>query len=131
MGRAKDPRDAQVGKRIKFFRLQAGLSQTVVGDALGITFQQIQKYELGSNRVGPSRLLTMAKLFKVEVGEFFGNDKPGGDANSFDVAVMNTPRRLQIVKLLVKRNDERIEDIIIDMLKHHVTLAKRARNHVP
>ena len=54
-----DPRDVEVGKRVRFFRMKAGLSQETVGDALGLTFQQIQKYEKGSNRIAPSRLLGM------------------------------------------------------------------------
>jgi len=131
MARDRDPRDTKVGKRIRFYRLKAGFSQEKVADELGLSFQQVQKYEKGTNRIAPSRLLTLAKLFKVEVNVFFGNDIPGGNSNNFDVSSMDTPRRLQIVTLLIKKNDERIEDIIIDLLKHHQPLARRLRNSVP
>ena len=68
----------------------------------------------------------MAKLFKVEVKEFFGSD--GGNGNTFDVAQMSTPRRMEIVRLLLKKDDGRIEEIIIDLLKHHQPLSRRMRS---
>ncbi len=119
MPKERDPRDVRIGQRIKFYRLKAKLSQEKVGEALGLTFQQIQKYEKGTNRVSGGRLMTLATLFKVKVTDFFGNDPSGGNGNSFDVSKMDTPRRMQIVELLLKRNDERIEDVVIDLLKTH------------
>jgi len=111
-----DPRDVEVGKRVRFFRMKAGLSQETVGDALGLTFQQIQKYEKGSNRIAPSRLLGMAKLFKVSVSSFFGGDGRGG-SNDFDVALMDTRTRMRIVSLLIEINDEKVEARICDLLE--------------
>lgn len=119
MPKERDPRDVRIGQRIKFYRLKAKLSQEKVGDELGLTFQQIQKYEKGTNRISGARLMTLAALFKVKVTDFFGNDHGGGSGNSFDVSKMDTPRRMQIVELLLKRNDERIEDVVIDLLKTH------------
>lgn len=59
------PVDVLVGQNIRAARLNAGLSQTKLGDACGITFQQIQKYEKGTNRVGSSRLMQMAEALGV------------------------------------------------------------------
>ncbi len=59
------PVDAVVGQKIRTTRLAAGMSQTELGKACGITFQQIQKYENGSNRVGGSRLMQIAEALKV------------------------------------------------------------------
>jgi transcriptional regulator with XRE-family HTH domain len=59
------PVDAVVGENIRMARLAAGLSQTELGKACGVTFQQIQKYEKGSNRVGGSRLMQIAEALKV------------------------------------------------------------------
>lgn len=123
--RQKDPRDAQVGKRVRFFRLKAGLSQEKVAHALGMSFQQIQKYENGINRIAPSRLLTMAKLFKIDVAEFFGDDGRGGNSN-FDVASMGTRRRMRIVELLLQKDNDRIEEVIISMLETHNPLRRRS-----
>src|SRR5215470_11197457 len=65
--------DMDVGARMRALRVQSEMSQTTVGNALGLTFQQIQKYEKGTNRIGPARLAAMAKMFKVPVAAFFGD----------------------------------------------------------
>jgi transcriptional regulator with XRE-family HTH domain len=69
--RAATQDDVQVGTRIRQFRLQSGLSQTEVGEAVGVTFQQVQKYEKGANRVGAGRLQQFAKLFQQPIAAFF------------------------------------------------------------
>jgi len=74
-GRAS-PMDAHVGARIKLRRTQMGLSQEKLGDAINVTFQQIQKYERGVNRVGASRLFDLSVVLNVPVG-FFYDDIPG------------------------------------------------------
>ena len=63
--------DDHVGQRVRERRKALGLSQTKLGDALGISFQQIQKYEVGTNRVAAGRLWDMAKALEVDVGYFF------------------------------------------------------------
>lgn len=67
--------DAAVGKRIRLRRMALGLSQEKLADALGLTFQQVQKYEKGANRVGASRLFDLARVLQVPV-EFFFEDLP-------------------------------------------------------
>ena len=63
--------DCNVGRQLRFRRVELGFSQTVVADALGIKFQQIQKYEKGTNRVSASRLWDLADFLKVDIGYFF------------------------------------------------------------
>jgi transcriptional regulator with XRE-family HTH domain len=65
------PVDIAVGKKIRIRRIQVGMSQTKLGDQLGVTFQQIQKYERGANRVSCSRLVEIAKALDVPTGYFF------------------------------------------------------------
>lgn len=65
--------DGYVGERVRLRRKMIGMSQASLADALGITFQQIQKYEKGINRIGASRLLRIAEIFGVPVGYFFEN----------------------------------------------------------
>jgi len=72
-----DPVDIYVGSRIKMRRTALGMSQERLGDALGLTFQQIQKYERGTNRVSASRLAHIADALGVTVGWMFNED--GGD----------------------------------------------------
>jgi transcriptional regulator with XRE-family HTH domain len=66
-----DPIDIHVGARIRMRRLMLSMSQTKLGDALGVTFQQVQKYESGFNRVGASRLQQVAIALQVPVAFFF------------------------------------------------------------
>ncbi|MBS1018503.1 helix-turn-helix domain-containing protein [Gluconobacter cerinus] len=68
---AAGPVDVHVGNRIRLRRTLMGLSQEKLGEALGLTFQQIQKYERGANRVGASRLYDLARVLDVPIGFFF------------------------------------------------------------
>ncbi|ARW10082.1 helix-turn-helix domain-containing protein [Acetobacter ascendens] len=74
--------DAHVGKRIRLRRTLLGLSQEKLGEALGITFQQIQKYERGANRVGASRLYHIACALDVPISFFFDDMHPAEAASN-------------------------------------------------
>ena len=75
-----DPIDKHVGARIRARRIGLRVSQTKLGRAIGVTFQQVQKYETGTNRVGASNLLRIARALGVDVGYFFDGlpDEPDG-----------------------------------------------------
>ena len=66
-----DSVDAHVGKRVRALRILHGMSQEKLGDALGLTFQQVQKYERGANRIGAGRLFHLSRIFGVSVNHFF------------------------------------------------------------
>ena len=66
-----DEVDICVGKNLKLYRIASGLSQDKLASKVGITFQQIQKYENGSNRISASRMYDLAKILNVNVGDFF------------------------------------------------------------
>jgi transcriptional regulator with XRE-family HTH domain len=68
-----DPIDVHVGQRLRQRRMLVGLSQGKLGEAVGLTFQQIQKYERGINRMGASRLFRFAEILSISVGYFFEN----------------------------------------------------------
>ena len=63
--------DRHVGMRLRLLRLNHKMSQTELGDKVGVTFQQIQKYERGANRIGASRLWSLCEIFKAEPNFFF------------------------------------------------------------
>jgi transcriptional regulator with XRE-family HTH domain len=69
----KDPDlvDRHVGSRLRLLRMQAGMSQEALGKRLGLTFQQVQKYEKGQNRIGASRLYQLSRILRAPVGFFF------------------------------------------------------------
>ncbi len=70
--------DRHLGARLRRYRELSGLSQTELGNRLGLTFQQIQKYENGANRVSAARLFLIANILGVAVGEFFSGAPQGG-----------------------------------------------------
>jgi transcriptional regulator with XRE-family HTH domain len=76
-----DPVDIYVGDQVRAERIRAGWSQTDLGKAIGVTFQQVQKYERGTNRVSASMLVRAAKALGVSVADFFPSEdldlKPG------------------------------------------------------
>ncbi len=76
-----NPVDVHVGGRVRQRRLLLGMSKTNLGDALGLTFQQVQKYERGANRIGSSRLFELSQILDVPV-EFFFEDMPAAVAAS-------------------------------------------------
>ena len=69
--KAPNPTDKHVGARVRMRRMMLGMSQEKLGDALGLTFQQVQKYEKGANRIGASRLQQISHILQVPVAFFF------------------------------------------------------------
>ena len=78
--KAPNPVDKYVGSRVRMRRIMLGMSQEKLGDALGLTFQQVQKYEKGTNRVGASRLQQISEILQVPVSFLFDGG-PRGNAN--------------------------------------------------
>ena len=79
--KAPNPVDRYVGSRVRMRRIMLGMSQEKLGDALGLTFQQVQKYEKGTNRVGASRIQQISEILQVPVSFLFEGG-PSGTANA-------------------------------------------------
>ena len=86
MTKSPNPIDIHVGSRIRLRRMMIGMSQETLGAKLDLTFQQVQKYEKGANRVGASRLFTIASILDVPVQFFFDDmaDTTAKDVPGFD-----------------------------------------------
>ena len=78
LARTPDPLDVMVGAKIRIFRSHRGISQTDLARKIGVAFQQVQKYEKGTNRIGASRLSRIAAVLGISVGELF--EMPGETA---------------------------------------------------
>lgn len=87
-----DPIDTHVGARIRARRIGMRVSQTNLGRAIGVTFQQVQKYETGTNRVGASNLLRIARALGVEVAYFFEGAPDSPDPAARRAPGLNDPR---------------------------------------
>lgn len=122
-----NPIDIHVGSRIRLRRNMLGMSQEKLGEGLGITFQQIQKYEKGTNRVGASRLQAISSVLGVPVSFFF-EDAPGQQAGgapglaedsstSYVVDFLNSAEGLQLNRSFVKISDSKVRKKIIDLVK--------------
>lgn len=120
-----NPIDTHVGSRIRLRRNMLGLSQEKLGESLGITFQQIQKYEKGTNRVGASRLQAISSVLGVPVAFFFedapGEVAPGGFAESqatdFVVDFLGSAEGLQLNRAFVKIRDAKVRRKVVDLVK--------------
>ncbi len=79
-----NPTDKHVGSRVRMRRMMLGMSQEKLGDALSLTFQQVQKYEKGTNRIGASRLQQISNILQVPVSFFFEGGPHGGGSGKGD-----------------------------------------------
>jgi transcriptional regulator with XRE-family HTH domain len=122
-----NPIDVHVGSRIRLRRNMLGISQEKLGENLGITFQQVQKYEKGTNRVGASRLQAIASILEVPVSFFF-EDAPGqggepakgfaeDNATTYVVDFINSAEGLQLNRAFVRISDPKVRRRIIDLVK--------------
>lgn len=123
-----NPTDMHVGSRIRLRRNMLGMSQEKLGENLGITFQQIQKYEKGTNRVGASRLQAIANILGVPVAFFFedlpGHDAGGGNrgfaedsSTTFALDFCTSAEGLQLNRAFVKITDLKVRRRIIELVK--------------
>ena len=99
---AYHPVDRHVGARLRLLRLQRGLSQKDIAEGLGLTFQQVQKYENGANRVSASKLFEIAALIGVPVSDFFvglegeaPKSKESGVPSSIDYEILALLSRVE------------------------------------
>jgi transcriptional regulator with XRE-family HTH domain len=119
-GKSPDATDAGVGEKIRTQRLLSRISQTDLGNSVGITFQQIQKYEKGVNRVGAGRLQRIAEVLGVPVSFFF----EGARGSSIEVENINSSLRflesaaaVRVVRGFAEIEDEKIRQAIVALVE--------------
>jgi transcriptional regulator with XRE-family HTH domain len=116
-----DPLDVLVGRRIRTQRLVCNMSQSELGKRLGITFQQIQKYERGVNRVGAGRLQNIAKILGMPVSVFFGEDdatlEASPEAKEAILKFLNTARAVKLVKDFARIEDPALQQSIVSLVE--------------
>lgn len=122
-----EPVDVHVGSRVRLRRTLLGMSQDKLGKALSLTFQQIQKYERGANRIGSSRLYQLSQILDVPVSFFF-DDMPAevtgkasgmadGDKQSFEVGQLSRRETLELVRAYYKIKDPSVRKKLFEMVK--------------
>lgn len=133
-GRHPNPVDLHVGGRVRMRRKLLGISQEQLADALGLTFQQVQKYERGANRVSASKLYEIAKTLQVPVAFFFdglvdpveglGPDEIGMKADETMQQFLGTPEGLELAELFPKIGRGRVRRQVLDLVRAMVEDAK-------
>ena len=115
----RDPLDVHIGERLRLLRTLRGFSQERLGLALGITFQQVQKYERGANRIGASRLYHMSRVLGVRVTYFFdGMNRPNGDPEeSSENGTMHRRETLELVRAYERIADNRVRRRFFDVVR--------------
>ena len=123
--KAPNPIDKHVGSRVRMRRVLIGMSQEKLGEALGLTFQQVQKYEKGTNRIGASRLQQISTILGVPVSFFF-EGAPGSDAtksglsdsasSAYVVDFLSTTEGLQLNKAFVRIKDPKVRRRVVDLV---------------
>ena len=123
-----NPVDVHVGKRVRLRRTLLGMSQEKLGKAINLTFQQVQKYERGTNRIGSSRLYQLSKVLDVPVSYFFDElpaEIPGAeiptltDVNiaSFEKDPLVKRETLELVRAYYKINDANLRKRVFGLVK--------------
>ena len=114
--RTGNPVDVAVGARIRNLRLRNKLSQEEVGRRLKISFQQVQKYEKGTNRVGASRLSELAKIFGVSVDAFFSEVASSkGDASRRPIDRLTDRHTIRLVEAYEALSDPKLKVAIVEL----------------
>jgi transcriptional regulator with XRE-family HTH domain len=123
--KAPNPIDRHVGSRVRMRRVLIGMSQERLGEALGLTFQQVQKYEKGTNRIGASRLQQISTILDAPVSFFF-EGAPGADpsasglsdsaSSAYVVDFLSTTEGLQLNKAFVQIKDPKVRRKIVELV---------------
>ena len=128
-GKKPNPVDTHVGSRVRLRRMLLGMSQERLGDSMGLTFQQVQKYEKGVNRIGASRLFQISKILDVPV-QFFFEEAPhiAGDGSAargmaepaseaFILEFLNSREGLELNRSFVKIGDAKVRKSVVDLVR--------------
>src|SRR6202161_3472429 len=134
--KAPNPTDKHVGARVRMRRMMLSMSQEKLGDALGLTFQQGQKYEKGTNRIGASRLQQISHILQVPVAFFFegapsaqvvGRHEGMGEAPSpaYVSDFLATSDGLALTKAFMRIDDSKLRRRIVDLVEQIASNEKR------
>src|SRR3954469_1968329 len=119
-----NPIDVQVGNRVRIRRMLIGMSQERLGDLLGLTFQQVQKYEKGVNRIGAGRLFEVSRILNVPVDFFYEGlsgaaGQPGASENESAPVMefVSSGEGLQLSLAFMKIKDAKVRKRVLDLVK--------------
>jgi transcriptional regulator with XRE-family HTH domain len=123
--KAPNPVDRYVGSRVRMRRIMLGMSQEKLGEALGLTFQQIQKYEKGTNRVGASRIQQIAEVLQIPVSFLFEGSPTGTSGDGFGGTIsptyvsdfLATSEGLALTRAFTRIRDSKLRRSIVELVE--------------
>jgi transcriptional regulator with XRE-family HTH domain len=124
--KAPNPVDKYVGSRVRMRRIMLGMSQEKLGDALGLTFQQVQKYEKGTNRVGASRIQQISEILQVPVSFLFEGGPSGtpssegfseGTSPAYVSDFLATSEGLALTRAFTRITDAKLRRSIVELVE--------------
>jgi transcriptional regulator with XRE-family HTH domain len=124
--KAPNPVDKYVGSRVRMRRIMLGMSQEKLGEALGLTFQQVQKYEKGTNRVGASRIQQISEILQVPVSFLFEGGPSGttsagayseGSSPAYVSDFLATSEGLALTRAFTRISDAKLRRSIVEMVE--------------
>ncbi len=124
--KAPNPVDKYVGSRVRMRRIMLGMSQEKLGEALGLTFQQVQKYEKGTNRVGASRIQQISEILQVPVSFLFEGGPSGntgaegfreGTSPAYVSDFLATSEGLALTRAFTRITDAKLRRSIVEMVE--------------
>jgi transcriptional regulator with XRE-family HTH domain len=124
--RKADAYDREVGLRVRTLRISLRMSQNDLGERLGITFQQVQKYEYGANRIGAGRLQRIAEVFEVPVAVLFGASGREGRARVDPFEGLRTPGAVQLLEAYGRIGDRTIRRAFLRLAEQVAVTAQRS-----
>jgi transcriptional regulator with XRE-family HTH domain len=128
--KAPNPVDKYVGSRVRMRRIMLGMSQEKLGEALGLTFQQVQKYEKGTNRVGASRIQQISEILQVPVSFLFEGGPSGtintegfveGSSPAYVSDFLATSEGLALTRAFTRITDAKLRRSIVDLVEQIAT----------
>jgi transcriptional regulator with XRE-family HTH domain len=116
--RSSDPIDVLVGRNIRIHRLDKGLTQTELGKQIGVSFQQVQKYEMGRNRVGGGRLFKISDTLRVPISAFFQDAEILHQSDQMSLLSMLTePNALALLKAFRQIRDTETRRLLVHIME--------------
>jgi transcriptional regulator with XRE-family HTH domain len=116
-GRRISGTDKEVGRRMKLRRIDLGYSQEVVSEAVGVSFQQVQKYERGTNRISASRLQQIAKVLEVPLPFFFAESDGQSISGRKVFGLLESAYSLRLVKAFGRIKERRIQRATVELVE--------------
>jgi len=128
MGKRTDPYDVEVGRRLRARRVAKQMSQMDLAGRLGLTFQQVQKYEKGTNRVAAGRLKRIARILDVPILYFFDDTDEFGNNGAPSLELVDNSRALRLMRAYSRIDDSSLQQSILDLTEKIATERRSSSN---